>query len=461
MRTKSYFALPSTLWDIIISCKAMLLGTMMLLATTAEAKQWTLKECIDYALKNNISIGKQTLTKLSAHEDVLQAQAQMLPSLSASTSQNFTYRPFPETGAATVANGYVQQSVDKVYYNGSYSVNANWTVWDANKRKNQIKLNQLSESMAAADSAIQANSIQEQILNLYVPILYSEEAIKVNKQSLVTSKKNEQRGEEMVKVGKMSQADLAQLTAQRAQDEYNIVAAEANTRNYKRQLKALLELTDDEEFDVVVPETTDDEALEEVPGLQDVYSKALDWRPEIQSQKIALDQSSVNMSIAKASNLPTVSAEAGVGTNTTTMSHDGWGAQLKSNLNFGAGVTVSIPIFDQRQRRTAMNKAEIQRQTALLEMKNQQTQLYSNIENYWIQAITNQSKFKAAKVSVQSQEKSYELLSEQFRLGLKNIVELMTGKTNLVQAQQNELESKYLAILNQKMLDFYSNGTIK
>ncbi len=425
------------------------------------ARQWTLKECIDYALANNISIRKQVVSSKSAHEDVLQSKAELLPSLSASTSQNVTYRPFPETGSATVANGYVQQSVDKVYYNGSYSVDANWTVWNGNRNRNQVKLNELTEQQALVDSAIQANSIQEQILNLYIQILYSKEAITVNQQSLETSKKNEERGKEMVEVGKMSKADLAQLTAQRATDEYNIVAAETNTRDYKRQLKQLLEITDDEDFDVVTPEATDAEALAEIPGLQDVYQKALEHRPEIYGQKLAMESSDLSMKIAKAANLPTVSAQVGVGTNTTTMSNDGWGSQLKQNLNFGGGISVSVPILDQRSRRTSMNKAALQRESAMLELQNQQTQLYSNIENYWIQALNNQSRFRAAQVSVESQQTSYDLLSEQFRLGLKNIVELMTGKTNLVQAQESELQSKYMAILYQKMLQFYADGTMK
>ena len=94
-------------------------------------------------------------------------------------------------------------------------------------------------------------------------------------------------------------------------------------------------------------------------------------------------------------------------------------------------------------------------------MKDKQTTLYSTVENYWLQAVTNQNKFKAAQVSTQSAQVSYDLLSEQFRLGLKNIVELMTGKDNLLKAQQNELQSKYLAILNLNMLNFYKTGELK
>lgn len=126
----------------------------------------------------------------------------------------------------------------------------------------------------------------------------------------------------------------------------------------------------------------------------------------------------------------------------------------------GGGFSVSIPLFDNRQTKTAVNKACIQQQQILLDMKNEQTQLYSTIENYWLQANTNQSQYQAAKVSRESAQESYNLLSEQFRLGLKNIVELRTGKDNLLRAQQNELQAKYLAILNLDMLKFYQQGRI-
>lgn len=435
-------------------------GLLLCVVTLAHAKKWTLSECIDYALRNNITIQKSRLQRMSAHEDVLQSQADLLPSLSASTSQNVGYQPFPETGRYTVTNGVVESSVDKVFYNGTYGINMNWTVWNGNRNRNQVKLNELSEQVAELDSAVAAQSIQEQIAQLYVQILYTAEAITVNKQSLVTSQANEHRGQTMVDVGKMSQADLAQLSAQRAQDEYNIVAAESTLRNFKRQLKQLLQITDDEEFDVEIPETVSGDALQDIPALATVYEAALAQRPEIRQQQLSIEQSDLNMSIAKATKLPTVGVSAGASTNMTTMNDNDFLKQTKNNFAISGGVTVSVPIFDNRQTKTSVNKARIARESSLLELRNQQTLLYSTIENYWIQAVTNQSKFRAALTNTQSQKASYEMLSEQFQLGLKNIVELMTGKTNLLAAQQSELESKYLTLLNLQMLKFYQNGKL-
>ena len=427
----------------------------LLMATASEAQQkWTLRECIDYALQNNISLQKSRLTKRSATEDLRQSEAALLPSLSASTNQSVGYRPWTNSGVATVTNGTVSTSVNKSYYNGSYGLNAQWTVWNGNRNRNQVKLNRLAEQQAELDSAYTANSIQEQIAQLYVQILYLSEAITVNEQSLEASKMNEERGQQMVEVGKMSKADLAQLTAQRATDEYNLVNAQSNLANYKLQLKQLLEITD-AEFDVAVPEASDELALEEIPSLPSVYEAALAHRPEIENSRLSIQSSDVQLQVAKAQGLPTISMTGGLGTSTNSLSNNGWGNQIKTNLDASIGASVSIPILDNRSTRTAVNKAKLQQEQALLDLQEKQKQLYSTIEGYWLDANTNQQKFRAAQLNVESEKQSYDLLSEQFRLGLKNIVELMNGKTNLLNSQQNMLQSKYMTILDLQLLKFY------
>lgn len=441
---------------------ASMAGLMLMsMPTECAARQWSLKDCIDYALANNIQLQKAKVQQLSALEDIKQSQSALLPSLSLSTSQNVSYNPWPEQGSAMIAGNKVQADVKKVYYNGSYSLSGNWTVWNGGQNTNTVKLNKLAAEQARLDSAVTANNVLEQIAQLYVQILYSDEAISVTKESLKVSQTNEERGKTMVSVGKMSKADLAQLTAQRANDEYSIVEAESNLRNYKRQLKQLLQIADNDEFDVAIPSTIDEMALKEVPAMNDVYTAALAQRPEIQNAKLGIESSDLSVKIAKAGKMPTVSLNAGLSTSTTSMSQNGWGNQMKNNFTVGGGVSVSIPLFDNRKTKTSVNKAMLQKESYLLDLQDKQTTLYSTVENYWLQAVTNQNKFKAARVSTESAQASYELLSEQFNQGLKNIVELMTGKTNLLQAQQNELQSKYLAILNLNMLDFYRTGEIK
>ena len=440
----------------------LLIGVVLLTGSVARAqKLWTLQECIDYAMANNITLQKSKLQKESATEELKGAKAALLPTLSASTNQSVGYQPWKDTGMAYVSNGTVNTKVDKTSYNGSYSLSGQWTVWNGNRNINTIKLDQLSEEQAELSTQETANSIQERIAQIYAQILYLDENVKVNEQMLETSKKNEERGREMVDVGKMSKADLAQLSAQRANDEFAIVEAKSQLMNYKLQLKQLLEITDNERFDVAIPEISDEQVLAQIPEMQTVYEQALLSRPEIERSQLAIKSSGVSVALAKAGWLPSVNLTGGITTSTNSLSGSGWGSQMKSNMTSSLGVGVTVPIYDGRSTKTSVNKAKIQQLQAQLDLQDQQKTLYSDIQQYWLNAWTNQEKYQAAKSSVESAQQSYDLLSEQFRLGLKNIVELMTGKDNLLSAQQNQLQSKYLALYNQQMLHFYQTGEIR
>jgi len=430
---------------------------LLLAATPVYAQQkWTMADCVQYALQHNITLQKARLQQLTAAEEVKGQKGALLPSLSGTTSHSIGYRPWQDNGVATVTNGQVNAKVDKSYYNGNYGLNAQWTVWNGNRNRNNVKLSRLSEQQAQLNVQQQANSIEERIAQLFVQCLYLSEAIKVSEASLETARQNESRGQQMVEVGKMAKADLAQLTAQRATDEYNVVEAESQLANYKLQLKQLLELTSTDDFDIAVPAATDAEALAVIPSLQTVYAQALATRPEIESQQLAIESSKVSLSVAKAGWLPTVGLSGGFTTGTNSLANNGWGNQMKTNLNMSGGLSVNIPIFDQRQTKTAVNKARLQQQQAMLDLQDQQKQLYQTIEGYWLDATTSQQKFRAAQATVESEQQSYDLLQEKFALGLTNTVELLAGKDKLLQAQQNQLQSKYTALLSMQLLRYYS-----
>lgn len=441
--------------------RSLIIMALAVISLTVSAqKKWTLKDCIDYALQNNISLKQARLNKQSATEERKLSQAALLPSLTASTNQSVGYRPWQSSGMTTVSNGTVNNKVTKTYYNGTYGINASWTVWNGNKNRNQVKLSKVSEQQAELSAEETSNNIQEEIAKLYVQILYLSETIDVNKQSLEASKKNEERGRQMVEVGKMSKADLAQLTAQRANGEYDVVAAETQLADYKLRLKQLLEITDSEDFDIADPKASDQQALAAIPSMTSVYEAAVAKRPEIKNAELSLQSSNLQLKIAKAGYLPTLSLTGGVGTSTSSNNTNDWDKQIKTNFDASAGLGVSIPIYDQRKARTAVNKAKLQHEQALLDIQNEQKELYATVEGFWLEALSNQQKFRAAISSVESQQESYDLLTEQFNLGLKNIVELMNGKTNLLKAQQNRLQSKYLTILNQQLLHFYQGETL-
>ena len=418
-------------------------------------KKWTLQECLDYAIANNIQIQQKKLAAASSHEDVLQSRSALFPSVSFSTNQNISWRPFAES-TINLTNGSMTTSRNTVSYNGSYGINASWTVWNGNRNTNTIKRNKLSEQAADLDVASQSNTIQEQIAQLYVQTLYENEAVKVCKEVIKASELQRDRAKVMVELGSLAQVDLTQLESRVAQDYYSLSQAESQLANYKLQLKQLLEIHDSEPFEIAIPDIEDSKVLGTLPDEQAVYTAALTTRPEIQSAALDIESSKIALASARSGYMPTISINAGIGTSNSSGPDTPFFTQVKNNLSNSIGLSISVPIFDNLQTRTNIRKAKYTLHTSELNLQSQQKQLYSSVENYWLNASTSQQQYQYAKKYAESMKESYDLVSEQFNLGLKNIVELTTGKNNMLQAEQQLLQTKYTALLNQAMLRFYS-----
>lgn len=438
--------------------KKMLLMLTCCSSALVHAQTWNLRQCIDYALENNISLQQSKIQQKQSEVDLLSSKAQLFPSLSFSSSQNMSNSPWVESFSYTDGTGTMKSS--STTYNGSYGLNANWTVWNGGRRKMNIEASEISVEQAGLQAEQSANSIQEQILQYYVQILYAKEAVKVNEQVLETAIAQRNRAKERVEVGDLSKADLAQFEAQVAQNEYSVTSSKTAVERYKMQLKQLLELTGSTDFDIATIEVEDARALEALPVLASVYESALDNRPEIRNSQLNIDAANLNIDIAKAGKLPTLSMNASVGTSSNSANAAAWGKQLKNNWNNMVGLSISVPILSQRQNKSAVEKAKYQYQVSQLNLQDQQKNLYNTIEGYWLDATNAQAEFKSACASLESSQISYDLLNEQFNVGLKNIAELLDGKNNVLQAAQNKLQSKYTAIMDQQLLKFYAGEPI-
>lgn len=435
-----------------------------LLAVAGNAQtngMWTLKACIDYAMAHNVQLLKSAATEKSASVDVSEAKAGLLPSLSGAVTQGVNYRPFQESGGNFVNGGIATSAADKATQNGSYGINAQWVVWNGGKNKMNVTNAQYTQQLAAYDTQTQANKIKEQIAQLYVQILYMVEAEKVNRVLLAQDSTICARGQQMVSVGSMSKADLAQLQSQVSQGRYNVVNVQTQIADAKMQLKQLLEIPASEAFDVQSVDVTDAEVLNSIPGKENIYASALGSRPEVKRSLLAIEQSQLNTKIAKSGYMPTISLSGSLGDSHMTGSQTNLAKQMKNNFSGTLGVTVSIPIFDNRKNKSAVERAKVAETTAQLDLQDTQKQLYQTIETYWLNATNSQAKYVAAKSSVESLSTSYELMTEQFNLGLKNIAELLNSRANLLNAQQTMLQDKYTALLNRNLLSFYAGDELK
>lgn len=441
--------------------KSLILGLAAGFAATygMAAEPWTLSQCIDYAMANSLDIKLKDVAADLADVDIVANKGALFPSLSANTNQNGSWRPWSES-YTNITDGSLSSTHSTVNYNGTYGLQAQWTVWNGGINRKQLKRSRVSKDQAVIDEQVTALDLQERIAQIYVQILYQKEALKVNEQVLESTRTLLERAKEMYEVGSMSRADLAQMQAQQSQEEYNCANAATMLANYRLQLAQLLDIKDDGNFDVASPSLDDDGVLALLPSKEDVFDAAVRQRPEIAYSELGIEAAQIDIDIAKRGYWPTVSMSAGVNTNTSSGMMTGWGEQLKRNLSNSIGLTVSVPIFDNKRNSTNVSKAKLNKLNAEINLERERKNLYNDISSIWLDAFNAQQQYSYAKVNAESMRESYTLVSEQFSLGLKDIVDLTTGKNNLIQAEQQLLQARYTAALNRALLDFYQGSPL-
>ena len=420
---------------------------------------WSLQDCIDYALQNNIQIQKNRISEEKGEVALWNRKGALFPSLSFSTNQNMGYRPFTQV-MSVVQGDQVTSTSNNVTYQGSYGLNASVTLWNGGINQKNIKEQALQNEITKLQTEQSELNIQEQIAQLYVQIMYTKEALKVNEQLLKTAQTQYDRGLEMQKQGQMAKADVIQLEAQLSSAKYDIANSQAQLENFKRQLKSVLELDINSDFDIRGEIPSDEKVLAVIPSKLEAYNQALTSRPEIRGAELGIESANMQLDIAKRAHYPTIRANASLGSNHTSGSQNNWGNQMKNNLSMNAGVTVSVPIFDNRQIATNIRNAKLNQVNSQLDLEDKKKALSNTIEQYWINANSSQQSYLAAKTRVKSQEASYELLNEQFLNGLKNTVDVLQGRDNVINAEQSMLQSKYTTLLNMQLLKFYTGEKI-
>lgn len=417
-------------------------------------REWSLENCITYAMDNNLQLKQKRVSVKISETDVEARKGALLPTVSFSTGQNGSFRPWSKS-YVNITDGTMSSTSSELNYNGTYGVQAQWSVWNGGRNRKQLDRSRLTQKQSEVDVESTELSLQEQIVQYYVQILYQREAVEVNKQVLASTETLCDRAKTMYEVGQMSRADYAQMQAQVSQEKYNVANATSQLRSTILALSQILQLPMDDNFDVATPNITNEMLSAPIPSANSVYEISKNLRPEIRYYRLGIEAADMDIDIAKRGYLPTIGVSAGINTNNSSGMNDSFGTQLKNNLNNSLGLNISIPIFDGKQNSTNVAKAKLDRTNAELALELQEQQLYNDIETFYINALNASEQYSSALVSVESMRESYNLVSEQFSVGIKDIVDLTTGKNNLLQAEQQLLQAKYTSVLNRALLNFY------
>lgn len=425
----------------ILLCSLLLSGLRN--ATAQEAsKTWTLQECLDYAYQNNIQVRQSRNNQLSGIEDTKQAKAALFPSLVASTTQSYTNYPSSEV-------------TDNNSYTGTYGITAGMTIFEGGKLRTEVKRQKVQNQMDALSVEESVNDIRIAIVQAYMQCLYTADAVRINRSTAEASKAQRDRAEEMLRTGSISRVDFAQLQSQYSSDEYQIVVAGSTLDNYKLQLKQLLELDIMEEMNPAVPGVKEENVLKALPPKNEVYETALKVMPQIRRGELGIEAAKLEEKSARAGFFPSISLSASVGTGHMSNNDFESGSQIWNRFNENVGLTLNIPIFSNRKNRTAVNKAKIALNDSYLEWTSLQKELLRNVESAYLDAVSAQAQYLSAREKEKYARESYELTSEQFRVGVKNTVELITAQNEYSAAQQQVLQAKYLTLLSIELLNIY------
>lgn len=415
---------------------------------------WTLEKCINYAMENNLQLRQKRVSVQINEADVEAKKGALLPTVSFATGQNGSWRPWSES-YVNITDGTMNSTSSSLNYNGTYGVQAQWSVWNGGRNRRQIDRSRLSQRQSELDVETTELSLQEQIVQYYVQILYQREAVEVNKQVLASTETLCDRARAMYEVGQMSRADYAQMQAQVSQEKYNVANATSQLRSTILALSQILQLPMDENFDVQVPSISDELLSAPLPTADQVFEVSKNLRPEIRYYRLGIEGAEIDIDIAKRGYLPTIGVSAGINTSNSSGVSESFGRQFRNNLNNSLSLNLSIPIYDGKQTSSNVAKARLNETNARLALDLQEQQLYNDIETFWINARNASEQYASALTSVESMRESYSLVSEQFSVGLKDIVDLTTGKNNLLQAEQQLLQAKYTSVLNRALLNFY------
>ena len=436
----------------ILVVLAILVGLDLL----AQQKQWSLRECCDYAVEHNISV-KQQENQLRQRELQLEtAKSQRLPDLNASAGQNFSFGR-----GLTAQNTYTNTNTSST----SLSLGTSVPLFTGFQIPNQIKLNRLNLDAAMQNLEKAKNDIRMQVAQAYVQILYNMEMADVARRQIDIDSMQVVRLQAMVDNGKASGAQLSQQEATLAQSRLTATQADNNLQLAILSLTQLLELPTPDGFSVVRPTIQNIQMTQNTLMSPDaIYAEALTIKPEVQSAQLVVSAAERNVDIAKAGNYPTLSLSGGMGTNYYTTSgfkSDGLGKQLKNNFSQYIGLNLNVPIFNRYQTRNSIRSAQIDQQNQLLQLDNTKKTLYKEIQQVYYNAIAADAKCKSSEQASRSAHDAFTLMQAKYENGKANITEFNESKNNYLRAESDLVQARYEQLYQQALILFYRGQELK
>jgi outer membrane protein len=485
MKTKSLLLILFSFFSFALSAQQ---------TDTSSTNVWTLKQCVDYALTNNLSIKRSVYNVESNEIDYKQSKWSRYPTLNANLSYGYNWG----------------RSINPVNYEftteelTSFNPNANSSVTLFNGMRIQNSIQQYSYSYKASeqDLARTKNDVMLNIASLYINVIFNKEQLENAKFQLATSQAQLDRVRKQVAAGSLSRFEELNLDAQTATNEGNVTTQENALNLSLLQLKQALQLPaatplDVEMLDIAVQDLILDQSREEV------YDLARQTMPEIISANLKVESSNYAVKAAKGNMYPRLSLNASVGSNYSSVSDRarfipdggdpitvvdtigyvqgsnqnvfsdvsipsgsikssyGYREQLKDNYNRSLGFTLSIPIFNGMQARSSYQRAVINRELARVTAKETENTLRQSVETAYNNAVAASKTYNSTTRQVQAREEAFRMMEQRYNVGAANSFEYQVSQNDMFRAKTDLTRAKYDFIFRKKVLDFYQGKPLE
>ena len=451
---------------------------------TTAGQELNLQQCIDIALKNNISIRQSQLQIRSADVQLQQAKLNRLPSLNGFANQNFN--------AGFNINPATNTIVTRSVLSNNFQLTSSTTIYNGGILQNTIKQNALLLQSNEKNLEATQNNVILTVIQNYLNVVTGQEQLTIAQRQSDVSRAQLERTQKLVSAGAAAESALFDLRAQRATDQLAIVNAQSNIALAKVALLQSMNQFGDQLIDVAPVSIPDPDITEYTATPQQIYEIATDTQPDVKAAELRVLSDEKGVDVAKGNYLPLVTLSAGLtslysnfgaqratpaGTtqleqtvtlngieqtifiqqNAFTYQNYNFTEQLKNNLNRSLGLTLQIPIFNRFQVRNRVQTAQINRQSSELQADNTRLLLRQNIENAYANLIASGQRYQATQAQVQALDAAFSASESRLNAGSINAVEYNIAKTNVDRARASLVQAKYDYVFRIKILDFYQN----
>lgn len=432
--------------------------------TFSQQKDWSLEDCIRYAIDNNIQIKQQGIQTEYQKNALELSKLRLLPSVNGSASHNYSFgRALDQTTYQYTDNQTVQSN--------NFYIGASLNLFNGLINYNTIKRSNYDLLSSQEDLNNFRDNIALTVAMDYLQILLNKELVTATENQLEITKQQIEKTRKLVDAGSVARGSLLQIEAQAANEELQLINIKNQLETSILNITQLLELKTPEGFQVFVPDIALDTNTIVTGNINEIYEVAVGTRPEIKSSQYKLMASEYDLKIAQGGRSPRLSMSNSFSTGYSDIRKKMLGIdpatlqpiygnysfadQVNDNINYGIGFSLNIPILNGWQVNKNISNSRLAIQNSEYALEGTKKTLYKNIQKAYTDAVAAMKKYNASLKAVVSTQESFRYTEQKFNVGMVTPVDYNAAKTQLLNAQSDMSQSKYEFIFKTKVLDFY------